>query len=94
MNILAYFNHLLKINYFKKFILTGDIVWKHQIRKILSKLPAAKRVLSKFTAMSIISDEAPRNVANKRPSIALHTLTSKSSAPVMMYLPVRSYRTQ
>jgi len=75
-------------------VLTGDIDWKHQTRIIRSKLPAANKVLSKFTAMSIISADAPRKVASKRPSMELQTLTSKSSAPVMMYVPVRSNSTQ
>lgn len=75
-------------------ILTGDIVWKHQTRNIRSKLPAANRVLSKFTAMSMISADAPRKVESKRPSMELQTFTSRSSAPVMIYLPVRSNSTQ
>ncbi len=62
----------------------GPPVCMSHTRKILSIEPAASRVLSKFTAMSVISADAPRNVANNRPSIALHSFTSKSSAPFGM----------
>ena len=61
--------------------LTGAVVCRHHTRKILSMLPAASSVFSVFTAMSVISAEAPRSVANRRPSITLHILTSRSSAP-------------
>lgn len=47
----------------------------------LSMLPAANNVFSMLIAMSEISADAPLRVASKRPSIALHTLTNKSSAP-------------
>lgn len=44
--------------------------------------------------MSVISADAPLNVANNRPSNELHNFTNKSSAPVMIYLPVLSKSTQ
>lgn len=61
--------------------LTGAVVCRHHTRKILSMLPAANSVFSVFTAMSVISADAPRSVANRRPSITLHILTRRSSAP-------------
>lgn len=61
--------------------LTGAVVCRHHTRRILSMLPAASSVLSALTAMSVISAEAPRSVASRRPSIALHILTRRSSAP-------------
>lgn len=72
----------------------GAPVCKSHTRKMWSNDPAANSVLSRLMAMSVISADAPRNVANKRPSMALQSFTSKSSAPVIMYLPVRSKSTQ
>lgn len=72
----------------------GAVVCRSHTRRIRSNDPAAISVLSMFTAMSVISDDAPRNVANRRPSVVLHNLTRKSSAPVSMYLPDRSNSTQ
>jgi len=71
-------NHVLYINVQW---LTEAVVCRHHTRNILSMLPAANSVFSVFTAMSVISADAPRSVANRRPSITLHILTRRSSAP-------------
>jgi hypothetical protein len=63
------------------YALTGAVVCRHHTRRILSMLPAASSEFSVFTAISVISADAPRSVTKRRPSTALHTLTSRSSAP-------------
>jgi hypothetical protein len=60
---------------------TGTPVCKSQIRRIRSMEPAASRVFSKLMAMSVISEEAPRNVAMRRPVRDDHNFINKSSAP-------------
>lgn len=60
---------------------TGDPDCKFQTLKILSIDPAAKRVFSELTAISVISEDAPLKVAINLPVQADHNLISKSSAP-------------
>lgn len=60
---------------------TGLQYCMHHTLSILSQLPAANRVFSLFTAMSVISEDAPRRVDRRRPSRALQIFTKKSSAP-------------
>lgn len=62
-------------------IAIGAPVSKYQTRNIRSSDPAARRVFSKFIAMSVISEEAPRNVDRRRPVIEDHNFMSRSSAP-------------
>lgn len=61
----------------------GPADCRSQTRRIRSSEPAASSVLSRLTAMSVISADAPRNVVSRRPSIALQSLTSRSSAPLI-----------
>lgn len=60
----------------------GPAVCRSQTRSMRSREPAARSVLSRLIAISVISAEAPRNVVNRRPSMALHSLTNRSSAPL------------
>lgn len=81
-NYLKFFNSLLVIDPLCRHnSATGAVVCKHQTLITLSQLPAANSVFSTFTAISVISDEAPLNVDNSLPECAPHALISKSSAP-------------
>lgn len=60
----------------------GAHVRRHQTRIILSQLPAAIMVFSKFTAMSDISAACPLKVANSLPSSVAQIFTRQSSEPL------------
>ena len=55
---------------------------RHHTRMILSVDPAAIIRLSSLTAMSEISELAPRKVNTSLPEQVSHILTRRSSAPV------------
>lgn len=66
----------------------GDPDCKFQTLKILSIDPAANNVFSELIAISVISDEAPLNVAIKRPVHADQSFISRSSAPYKKYFKI------